>query len=99
MSRLGAFAGFRGLRGVWRGERALGVVHRHADGARGHERPVGIARGAPDARDSGQMPREAEETAICWLQPRLNAATTKAATAGNGMVSRQEPPMDQAPEG
>ena len=70
MSRHGAFAGFRGLRVVWQEKQAPGAVHRHADGARGHGRPVDIARGAPDARDSGQMPREAEETAICWLQPR-----------------------------
>jgi hypothetical protein len=30
------------------------------------------------------MPRETEETAICWLQLRLSAAATKVATAGNG---------------
>eukprot|EP01047_Picozoa_sp_COSAG01_P061011 COSAG01_NODE_7557_length_3150_cov_71.998689_2_plen_71_part_00 len=69
MSRLGAFADFRGLQGVWRSERALGVVHRHADGARGHGRPVSIARGAPSARGSRWRRVEAEESAVRRLHP------------------------------
>ena len=62
-------AGFRGLWGVWRAERALEVVHRHADGARGHGRPVGTAWGALSARGSRWRRLEAEESAVRRLHP------------------------------